>query len=64
MARCTVKIMMELSSILVATHDRPHYVFTQHDLSKVSGKTDLSNKAPKKLWGEVKFNTLLEFLDA
>ncbi|KAJ1487806.1 hypothetical protein T484DRAFT_2186546 [Baffinella frigidus] len=35
MARCTVKIMMELSSILVATHDRPHYVFTQHDLSKV-----------------------------
>ena len=38
MARCTVKIMMELSSILVATHDRPHYVFTQHDLYKVAAR--------------------------
>ena len=35
LAHSAVKILMDLSSVLMATAERPHYFFTQHDLSKI-----------------------------
>ena len=35
LAQSSVKILIDLSSVLIATPDRPHYSFTQHDLAKI-----------------------------
>ena len=35
LAASSVRILMDLSSVLMSTAERPHYFFTQHDLSKI-----------------------------
>lgn len=35
MVRCTIKILLDLSSVMVPSAEKPHYVFNQHDISKI-----------------------------
>lgn len=35
LVRCTIKQLTGLSSVLMPSHEKPHYLFSQHDIAKV-----------------------------